>query len=185
MRRFLLGPLIVAAVVAAVLGLQRLQSGRPSGYVAPDFTLPDLSGAPVRLADFRGRIVFLNLWATWCPPCRAEMPSMEALYRRYRGSDFAMLAVSEDAEGAAVVSPFVRDLELTFPILLDTENRLPGRYGVTGFPETFVIGRDGQVLRHVIGPAEWDSPEMLAYFESLLREHAGDVAAPNAAGTDE
>ncbi len=174
MRRSYIGPaIVVALIVAAMLGLQWLQSAPASRYAAPDFTLPDLHGAPVRLNDLRGKVVFLNLWATWCPPCRAEMPSMEALYRRFRDRDFAMLAVSEDID-AAVVASFVRELGLTFPVLLDTESRLPGRYGVTGFPETFIIDRDGQVIRHVVGPEDWDSPEMLAYFEALL-DHGRSV----------
>ena len=170
MRRSYVGlAIVVAVIVAAMLALQQQHRMPASGYAAADFTLPDLHGAPVRLGDLRGKFVFLNLWATWCPPCRAEMPSMETLYQRFRIRDFVMLGVSEDIDGASVVAPFVRELGLTFPILLDTENRLPGRYGVTGFPETFVIDRDGQVIRHVIGPEEWDSPEMLAYFDELLQ----------------
>ncbi len=173
-RSYLRAAIAMALVVAALAGLQWWQRTPGSGYTAADFALPDLDGQTVRLADLRGRIVFLNLWATWCPPCRAEMPSMEALYRRFQGRDFAMLAVSEDTDVAAV-RQFVSELGLTFPVLLDTDNRLPGRYGVTGYPETFVINRDGTVLKHVVGPAEWDSPEMIAYFESLLASPvAGD-----------
>lgn len=168
-RSYLRPALAMAAVVAALVALQWWQRQPGSGYTAADFELPDLAGQTVRLADFRGSIVFLNLWATWCPPCRAEMPGMEALYRRFKGRPFAMLAVSEDTDVAAV-RQFVGELGLTFPILLDTDNRLPGRYGVTGYPETFIIGRDGTVLKHIIGPAEWDSPEYIAWFESLLAE---------------
>lgn len=168
MRRSLLGPAIAfVAVLGAVLALQFLQRAPSSGYAAADFALRDLSGAEVRLADLRGKIVFLNLWATWCPPCRAEMPSMEALYQRLKGRDFAMLAVAEDTNPADVAA-FVKELGVTLPVLLDTDNRLPARYGVTGYPETFVIDRDGQVIKHVIGPEQWDSPEILAYFEDLL-----------------
>jgi peroxiredoxin len=169
MKRSLAAPAVaVVVVVGAVLALQHLQGGARSGYAAADFSLQDLNGQTVRLADLRGRIVFLNLWATWCPPCRDEMPGMEALWQRFRGRDFAMLAVAEDGEGAKTVEPFVRQLGLTFPVLLDADNRLPGRFGVTGYPETFVIDRDGQVIKHVIGPEDWDSPEMVAYFEALL-----------------
>ena len=176
MNRSLAAPAIaIAVVVGAVVALQVMQGGPRSGYAAAEFSLQDLDGRTWTLADLRGRIVFLNLWATWCPPCRAEMPGMEKLWQRFRERDFVMLAVSEDSDGATNVAPFVRELGLTFPILLDPDNRLPGRYGVTGYPETFVIGRDGQVIRHVIGPAEWDSPEEIAYFEELL---AAAPAAP-------
>lgn len=92
---------------------------------------------------------------------------MESLWQRFKHRDFAMLAVAEDTDDGPV-REFVRELGLTFPVLLDTSNRLPGRYGVTGYPETFIIDRDGQVIKHVIGPEEWYSPAMIAYFDSLL-----------------
>ncbi|MFN8640600.1 MAG: TlpA disulfide reductase family protein [Candidatus Binatia bacterium] len=169
MKRSLLGPAIVfVLVLGAVVGLQLLQHrGGSSRYAAADFTLQALDGTPMRLSDLRGKIVFLNLWATWCPPCRAEMPSMEALYQRLKGRDFAMLAVAQDTNPADVRA-FIQDLHVTFPVLLDSDNHLPGRYGVTGFPETFVIDRNGQVIKHVIGPEEWDDPQIVAYFEDLL-----------------
>jgi peroxiredoxin len=177
MKRSAIGPAIaVLAVLGALLLVQRLQrsaSNATNEYQAADFTLPDLHGNSVQLSALRGKVVFLNLWATWCPPCRAEMPSMEALYQRFRDRDFAMLAVAEDSDGATSVAPFVRDLGLTFPILLDTDNRLPARYGVTGYPETFIIDRAGNVAKHFIGPEDWSRPEMIAYIESLLRQPAG------------
>ena len=168
MKRSLVGPAIAFVVVfGAVVALQVLQRGPATGYAAVDFTLPDLGGTPVKLSDLRGKIVFLNLWATWCPPCRAEMPSMQALYEHFKGRDFAMVAVAEDTN-AEDVAAFVKELGLTFPVVLDTDNRLPARFGVTGFPETFVIDRDGQVIKHVIGPEEWMDPKVLGYFEELL-----------------
>lgn len=176
MRRSLAPIALLVAVLGAVAGLQYLQRAPRTGYDAPDFTLPDLQGKPHRLSDFRGRVVFLNLWATWCPPCRLEMPSMEALYRRLRHRDLVMLAVAEDAGGAAAVAPFVREVGLTFPVLLDPEATLSPRYGATGYPETFIIDRDGRVVNHTIGPQDWDSEEMVAYFEQLL-------AAPGDANT--
>ena len=159
---------LLLVVLSAVAGLQYMQHGARTGYAAPDFTLPDLEGKLFRLSDFRGRVVFLNLWATWCPPCRMEMPSMEALYRRLQGRDFVMLAVAEDEGGAAAVRPFVRDAGITFPVLLDPSGTLSPRFGATGYPETFIIDRNGQVVNHTIGPAEWDSEQMVAYFKQLL-----------------
>jgi len=168
MTRSLVRPAIAFVIVlGAVVALQVLQRGPSTGYAAVDFTLPDLSGTPQQLSDLRGKIVFLNLWATWCPPCRAEMPSMQALYERLKGRDFAMIAVAEDTNPDDVAA-FVKELGLTFPVLLDTGNRLPARFGVTGYPETFVIDRDGQVIKHVIGPEEWTDPQVIAYFEGLL-----------------
>jgi peroxiredoxin len=168
MKRSPLAVALLLFALGAVAGLQYLQRTARGGYEAPDFTLPDLQGNAYRLSEVRGKVVFLNLWATWCPPCRMEMPSMEALYRRLRQRGFVMLAVAEDEGGKAAVEPFVRELGLTFPVLLDPEATLAPRYGATGYPETFIINRNGQVVNHTIGPAEWDSEQMVAYFEQLL-----------------
>lgn len=167
MKRTIVSVLFVGAALAAVFGLQRLQS-KPAAYDAPDFSLPDLNGETHTLSEYRGKVVFLNLWTTWCPPCRLEMPAMERLYRRLRDRDFVMLAVSADEAGKKVVAPFAEDLGLTFPILLDPDGSLSPRYGVTGYPETFVIDREGKVVNHTIGPADWQSEEMVRYFETLL-----------------
>ncbi len=164
---------VLAAVIAAAIGLQSLQRSRAGGYEAPDFEFPDLEGRIHRLSEARGKIVFLNLWATWCPPCVAEMPSIEALHRRFRSEDLVILAVSEDAEGDKAVRPLISQLGVTFPILLDPEGTLSPRYGVTGYPETFVIGRDGRVIEHFIGPTDWVSPPRINYFQSLLRQPTG------------
>ena len=102
---------------------------------------------------------------------------MERLYQRLRGRDFVMLAVSEDEQGASAVGPFVAELGLSFPILLDPEGRLSPRYGVTGYPETFVIDRDGNVVKHTIGPADWASEEMLEYFLALLEQRPAAARA--------
>ena len=93
---------------------------------------------------------------------------MERLFRRMRGKDFVMLAVSEDEDGLATVRPFVDQIGITFPVLLDPEGVVPPRYGVTGYPETFVIDRDGRVVQHLIGPEDWASDQALEYFTRLL-----------------
>ncbi len=171
-------PLVLLAIVVALaLGLQSLQRTRAGGYEAADFELPDLSGRVHKLSELRGKVVFLNLWATWCPPCIAEMPSIEALHRRFGSEDLAILAVSADGGGESVVRPFVENLGLTFPILLDPEGTLSPRYGVTGYPETFVIGRDGRVIEHFIGPTDWVSSARINYFQTLLRQPSGAAEA--------
>jgi len=175
-------PLVVLATLLGAVGwLQHWQGQSRAGFAAPDFALPDLNGNIYRLSDLRGKVVFLNLWATWCPPCRDEMPAMEALYRRLKQRDFIVLAVSQDQDGAAVVAPFVKQYGLTFPVLLDPQAHASSRYGVTGYPETFVIDRDGNVIQHEIGPADWDSDQMIAYFEQLLdRPARSDVVGASA-----
>ena len=140
------------------------------GGTAPEFSLGDLSGNAVRLANLRGRVVFLNIWATWCEPCREEIPSMQSLYARLRGPDFEMLAVNADQGDRAVVDGFVREHGLTFPVLLDPELSVADLYRVTGYPETFIIDRNGRIVAHELGPRDWDSPASHAAFTRLM-EH--------------
>lgn len=159
--------LFLLAAVAIALTLHFSLATR-SGYSAPDFALPDLEGRVHRLSEYAGKVVFLNVWATWCPPCREEMPSMERLHRRYAAEGLAILAVSEDEGGQEPVESFVRSLGLTFPILLDPEGVIPRAYGVTGYPETFLIDRSGRVVHHTIGPADWFADEARGMIETLL-----------------
>jgi peroxiredoxin len=169
--RIALGTVAVGAVLVAVLvGLR----GR-APEMAPDFVVPDLEGKAVHLSGLRGRVVVLNLWTTWCPPCREEMPSMQMLYDALAGPDFELLAVSQDEGGAAVVAPFVRELGVTFPVLVDPQRQVGERYGVWGYPETFVIDRAGRIAERVIGPRDWASPERLTSLRALM---AADPPAP-------
>ena len=175
-QRWGLGAAIVAVGLMAAMWFGAGAGGH-AGFPAPDFSLPDLNGRVQRLSDFRGKIIFLNVWATWCPPCRMEMPSMERLYRQFKDRDFVMLAVSQDAEGATPVRSLVDELGITFPILLDPEAAVSHRYGVTGYPETFVIDRSGKVIEHFIGPEDWTSARSYRYFTDLLNPSGGPQQA--------
>ncbi len=137
------------------------------GVSAPDFLLKDIEGRDVSLADFRGKLVFLNFWATWCPPCREEMPSMEKLYRTMQGRPFEMLAVSIDDDPKRV-ERYRSSMEYTFPILMDQNQKVAALYRTTGVPETFLIGPDGTILYKVIGPLDWEDSENLAVIEEIL-----------------
>ncbi|MDR2518407.1 MAG: TlpA family protein disulfide reductase [Spirochaetaceae bacterium] len=134
-----------------------------------DFSLPllDGSGAKTTLSGFKGKVVFLNFWATWCPPCREEMPSMEALYQRFKGSGLEMLAV-DIQEDSKQVGAFTRQFKLTFPVALDTSYSVSARYGIRGIPATFIIDRGGFVILTAVGGVDWSSPAMIAAFEALL-----------------
>ena len=168
--------LATAAVgFAAVIGLAALQRRGPA--LAPDFAVPDLAGQAVRLSGLRGKVVLLNLWTTWCPPCRDEMPSMERLYQKLRDRGFVLLAVSQDEGGKAAVEPFVRDLGLTFPVLVDPEHQVGDRYQVWGYPESFIIDREGRVVERVIGPRDWTSPQQVAALERLLETPVEQASA--------
>jgi len=125
---------------------------------APDFTLRDLTGKPRRLAEFRGQVVLINFWATWCLPCRAEMPAMERLYQELKNDGFTILAVNF-SETAEQVEPFVKELRLTFPILLDEEGQVVRLYRAFSLPITYLLDRHGMVVGRAIGAREWDSAE--------------------------
>ena len=129
------------------------------GSRAPAFRAVNLrSGRPSSLADYRGRVVLLNVWATWCPPCRVEMPSLERLHGKLAGPDFAVVAVSIDDGDPSTVMAFVGELGLGFDVLQDKGGRIQQIYQTTGVPESFVIDRDGVIIKKVIGAAEWDGP---------------------------
>jgi peroxiredoxin len=147
----------------------------PAGDVASAFDLEDAnSGQTVSLASLKGKVVFLNLWATWCGPCREEMPSMETLYDEYKGNkDFVMLAVSEDTKGKTAVLPYVEKNGYHFKILLDPENKVGDSYGVSGVPETFIIDRSGRIVAHHMGAFDWSRPDVKSALDELLSAKKG------------
>jgi cytochrome c biogenesis protein CcmG/thiol:disulfide interchange protein DsbE len=167
---------VTAAIGASVLGLALWLYGR-TPPVAPDFAVPDLDGQAVRLSAYRGRVVLVNLWATWCPPCREEIPSMQRLHDRLKDKGFVLLAVSEDEGGAAGVKAFVQQMKVTFPVLLDPDGDVGRKYEIWGFPESFLLDRDGRVVERVIGPRDWSTPEQIARIEALLAAPPGAAAA--------
>ena len=136
---------------------------------APDFSVAGLHGEPLALRAFRGQVVFLNFWATWCPPCKEEMPSMERLHRRYKDRGLTMLAISIDSDGARGVGDFVQKHGLTFLIGLDPKLEVANAYGIRALPSTFLIDRDGNTSAIALGPRDWDGTVAYAAIESLLR----------------
>ena len=140
--------------------------GRP----APAFTLPGLDGRMVSLSDYRGKVVVVNIWATWCPPCVDEMPSLEKLYQEFKAENFAILAVSIDSDGIEAVAPFMKKHALTFPALIDSQAAIRTSYKTTGVPETFIINKQGILVKKVIGPLNWAAPEVKRYIRKLLQE---------------
>ena len=140
------------------------------GKKAKDFTLKDLKGNDVSLSDYNGKVVLLNFWATWCPPCRSEMPSIEKLHKKYSDKGLVVLAVATDRKGEEIVKPFVDEKGLTFTVLIDSSADVSDSYGVIGLPTTYVIGRDGTILEKEMGGADWFSKEIQAYFEELMGE---------------
>lgn len=138
------------------------------GTLAPDFALKNLQGKTVDLASYRGQVVLVNFWATWCPPCRAEMPSMEKLQTLMAGEKFVMLAINVEEDGQDNVADFLKNNPHSFTILLDSEAEVQSRYGVYRFPETFVIGKDGVITDHIIGAIDWAAEDTVKYFKTLV-----------------
>src|SRR5690606_3275578 len=141
------------------------------GSEAPEFAAMTLDAQPreMSLAEHEGKLVLLNIWATWCGPCRQEMPSIERLHQRFANHGLQVIAVSIDNAGMEqTIGDFVDELDLTFQILHDPMNRISTRYQVTGYPETFLIDRDGVIRKKVIGEADWSSPENQALIAALL-----------------
>jgi peroxiredoxin len=143
-------------------------SERPpmEGLKAPDFTLPTLDGKEVKLSDYAGKIVFLNIWATWCAPCKEEMPSMQKLFELMRGKDFVMLTMSID-EKKETVEAFMKENKLTLPVALDQQQKVSPLYRITGVPESYIIDKSGMVIHHLIGPGDWSNPGIVNALSSL------------------
>jgi peroxiredoxin len=145
-----------------------------AGKMADDFRLQDLKGKAISLSSLRGKVVFLNVWATWCAPCREEMPSIESLYKEFsKNRDFVVLAVSQDTEGLKAVAPYVEKNGFDFTVLLDPRNEVGEAYNVSGVPETFIIGRDGRIVAHHVGPYDWSSSEMREALQELIKSKEG------------
>jgi peroxiredoxin len=135
---------------------------------AEDFSLPTPDGRTFRLSDQRGKVVFINFWATWCPPCRDEMPSLERLYAQRKDGPFALVAISLDAN-PVVVAPYLKQSRLTFPVALDPKMDLANAYGVRALPASFVLDPRGMLVAMALGPRHWDGPVALAVVDGLAR----------------
>jgi peroxiredoxin len=140
------------------------------GSVAPTFKAKDLaSGATRTIADYRGKVTLLNVWATWCEPCKVEMPSMEELYRTYGPRGVHIVAVSiDDAVPEDSIRAYAKSLGLTFEILHDPTHQIERAYQTTGYPESFVIDRKSTIRKKWISAADWNSPSSRALFDELL-----------------
>ncbi|MFQ5443145.1 MAG: peroxiredoxin family protein [Nitrospinales bacterium] len=137
-------------------------------FLAPSFELPSLNGGKVKLEDLRGKVVFINFWATWCVACLIEMPSMEKLYQRFKDRDFEMFAISVDKD-VSLIKPFLDKYNLTFPVLLDPKSEVAkNKYKTIMFPETFVVDKEGIIRHKSIGPRNWSSKEMIGAFDHLV-----------------
>ena len=137
---------------------------------APEIVVNGLNGSPLKLSDLKGKVVLLNFWATWCPPCREEIPSMIKLNKAMTGKPFQMVAVSIDEGGKPAIESFFQTSDFSdLPTYTDPDSRAAKAYDITGVPETFVINKNGIIVKKVIGPLAWDSPDVAAFLEGLLK----------------
>jgi len=164
--------LVVLFVAGYVLmGRQQSQTARKiiaSGDRAPEFRLAAPGNRFVSLSELRGRVVMVHFWATWCPPCVEELPTLDKLYRAMKGQDFEMLAISVNEEGAGAVMPFMQKYQSNLPVLFDTDKSIANLYGTFKFPETYIIDRQGIVRYKAIGPRDWTDPEAIRTLREII-----------------
>jgi thiol-disulfide isomerase/thioredoxin len=147
-----------------------LKDARARKSFPVDFALPDVPGNTVRLIDFRGRVVLVNFWATWCSPCRTEMPSMQALYQEYAAQGFTILAIASDVQGREIVAPFVQAYKLSFPVLLDPQNTVGTTLQIHGIPMSYLLDKQGRIAGMEMGARNWHSPTIRQRIDTLLAE---------------
>lgn len=163
----------VAILVLFALPSYRQGEASIAGKMADDFAMP-MDGKSQRLSDYRGKVVVLNFWASWCPPCVEEAPALNRLQRHIEANGGTILGVSID-ENPATYQKFLNDFDVVFPTwrdpaVQDNKSKIALGYGTSLIPETYVIDRHGRIARKLVGPQQWDSPEMLAYFDAILKE---------------
>jgi len=164
------GFLIAIVIMMAIMSLPSQALAKEDKHIASDFTLKNLDGNNVSLHQFRGKYLLINFWATWCGPCKIEMPSLERLYRQFKSERFDMLGISNDMFGKRVVSPYVLAKKITFPMLLDQRMTVSRQYGIVSLPTTILIDPQGIIIGVLQGAENWSDPKTLLYFESLLKK---------------
>jgi peroxiredoxin len=143
----------------------------------PDFCLEGLNGEKVQLKALKGKIIFLNFWATWCGPCKEEMPSMEALYQHFKDRNFIFLTISLDFGGQEPVRKFIENHRYQFPVLLDSSGKTLDLFEVSKIPTTLIIDKNGKMIGRIIGPRNWSSPEFFSLIEQMLQDRPSRVVS--------
>ena len=152
---------------------------RDAPVAVPELSFTDGEGKPQSLADFRGKIVLLNIWATWCLPCRKELPTLDRLQASLGGADFEVVMLSVDRRGLEVVKKFYAEIGIQhLAIHIDTSSRAGFALATEGLPTTLLIDRQGQEIGRLIGPAEWDAPDMVDFLKSIIAQKQGALDFP-------
>lgn len=165
---------LICCVVALVTGCDKGKTDAPGKAPveksqAPEISVVSLDNQQQTLASLKGKVVLLNFWATWCPPCREEIPSMMKLNKLMAGKPFQMVCVSVDEGGKQAVTEFFKNSGFSLPAYTDPSGQVSKTYGITGVPETFVIDKNGVIVKKVIGGLDWNSPEVITFLEGLMK----------------
>ena len=171
----------VALLLCSLVTLQSASAHDPSlhgfklttfdpPFPAPAFDLPQYEAENLSLSDLQGSYVLLNFWATWCPPCLVEMPTMEAAFQEFKGENFRVVAISSDEGGAAEIAPFLDKLDVTFDVLMDTDKSVSSLYGAINLPLSFILNPRGEVIAGSEGERDWGSEEALSVLEEMIAE---------------
>lgn len=163
----------VTAILLLLFGVKRQERGvikAIEGLDAPDISLNDLSGRGLKLSELKDSVVFINFWASWCQPCREEMPSLQKLYNNFRDNgSFRMITVLY-RDNPDKASAYLRENNIDLPLWLDRDGKAATAYGLTGVPETFIVDKRGILRKKVIGPADWSSPQVVSFISELIKE---------------
>jgi len=174
-RMIVVAAMTVIASLYTMSGCSKKEGGPPAARVAEggtaiNFTLKDMQDKNVQLADYAGKVVVLNFWATWCPPCREEVPSMVKLNALMAGKSFQMLCVSIDDGGKADIEAYFKKAGVTLPALSDPNSTVAKQYGITGVPETFIIDKKGKIVKKVVGGMDWVAPDVVSFLTNLANQ---------------
>ncbi len=171
-RRFYISLALVLLLVWVGIVLYRYSfESRPAvGSQAPIFSLENAEGKLIALESLKGKVVLLNFWASWCGPCRQEMPSLDALYQKFKDQNFVVLGVSVDEGGWGPVKSFLQEFPVSFPVLLDTDQKATELYQIFRVPETYLIDTQGKIVGKIVGPQDYDQPLFYNKIEKLLAQ---------------
>ena len=170
--------LFIACLFLSLTACTKAEAPKKSAVAAENSLAPDVSvmslanGSTLKLSDLKGKVVLLNFWATWCPPCREEIPSMMKLNSVMSGKPFQMVAISIDEGGKSAIESFFKASGFSIPTYLDGSGASAKIYGITGVPESFIIDKQGVLVKKIIGGFSWDSPEAVSFIEGLMKQGA-------------
>ncbi len=165
--------LLCVITVLSVFNSAHAQQNPEIGTNAAAFKLTDLAGKSYQLKDLKGKVVIVNFWASWCGPCRKEMPSMNKAWQALRDNNVVMLAINF-GESKQAVADFVKTIPIDFPVLLDETNTASSDWNVTAMPTTVVVDQQGKIVERILGPREWDSPKMIDAILSIARKETSE-----------